>query len=54
MQMILTYKRSADVHWGIDLLGRGVIVSFLTELFHRFADKRAEITQYESWYGAVL
>lgn len=52
--MILTYACSADVHWGMDLFNRGVIVSFLRELFHGFADERAETAQYKSWYGAVL
>ena len=52
--MILTYGYPADVHWGIDLLNRDVIVSFLIEPFHCFADKHSETTQYKSWYGAVL
>ena len=54
MQMILTYECPADVHWGMDLLNKGVIVSFLRELFHHFANERAEITQCKSWYGAGL
>ena len=53
-QMILTYECSADVHWGMDLLNKGVIVSFLKELFHRSAVDRAEIPQFKSWYGAGL
>ena len=53
-QMILTYACPADVHWGIDLLNKGVIVSFLKELFHRSAVDRAEIPQFKSWHGAGL
>ena len=31
--MILTYECSADVHWGMDLFKRDVIVSFLGNYF---------------------
>jgi len=52
--MIFTQKRLANVHWAINLLVRGVIVRFSRETFYGLADVRAEVTQSESWYGAVV